>query len=90
VLAKGAQLPWTSPEPLWPCSKALPRSAAPKCCGWRQEGTSRRLQGDSLVQLLIAGLAHAHLLLDAKLGDGGVLRGALAAEDLPACPAVML
>lgn len=46
--------------------------------------------GDSLVQLLVAGLADAHLLLDAELGDGGVPGGALAAEDLAAGPAVVL
>lgn len=47
-------------------------------------------QWGSLVQLLEAGLAHAHLLLDAKLGDGGGPGGALAAEDLAARPAVVL
>lgn len=43
-----------------------------------------------LVQLLIARLTHPHFLLNAELGDGGVLGRALAAEDLPTCPAVVL
>lgn len=47
-------------------------------------------QRHSLVEELEAGLADAHFLLDAKLGDGRVLGGALATEDLPTCPAVVL
>jgi len=40
--------------------------------------------------MLVTGLADSHFLLNPKLGDGGILGGALATEDLPAGPTVML
>lgn len=44
----------------------------------------------SLVENLKAGLTHTHLLLNAKFGNGRVLRRALPTENLPTCPAVVL
>lgn len=44
----------------------------------------------SLVEKLEAGLTHTHLLLNAKFGNGRVLRRALPTENLPTCPAVVL
>lgn len=44
----------------------------------------------SLVEKLKAGLTHTHLLLNAKFGNGRVLRRALPTENLPTCPAVVL
>lgn len=44
----------------------------------------------SLVENFEAGLTHTHLLLNAKFGNGRVLRRALPTENLPTCPAVVL
>ncbi len=44
----------------------------------------------SLVENLKAGLTHTHLLLNAKFGNGRVLRRALPTENLPTCPTVVL
>lgn len=45
---------------------------------------------DSLVEVLIAGLAHSHFFLNAELGDRRVFGRALATEDLSTSPAVVL
>ena len=49
-----------------------------------------RRDANLLVQMFKAGLADAHFLLNSKLGDGGVLRGTLPAEDLTTGPAMVL
>ena len=42
------------------------------------------------VELVVAGVAHAHLALDAEARDDGLLGRTLVAEDLSAVAAVML